>query len=141
MHATGSPQALLDAIAQSGDEVTQGWMRLLSSALGEQPAWLSELQRDSARFAPVQAAYFEKQTRLWAGMLAGRGEDLAAPKPGDRRFSGKAWRDNPYFDYLRQSYLLAAAYLEELVEVAQLEARAKEQLRFAARQWIDALSP
>jgi polyhydroxyalkanoate synthase len=140
MQQTGSPEALLTAIAQSRDEVTQGWMRLLSNATSE-PAWLAELQRNGARLAPLQAAYFEKQTRLWTGMLSASGEQVAAPKAGDRRFSGKGWRDNPYFDYLRQSYLLASSYLEELVEAAQLEPQAKERLRFAARQWIDALSP
>jgi len=140
MPSTGSPEALLHAIAQSGDEVSQGWMRLLSSAAAE-PAWLAELQRNSARLAPVQAAYLEKQTRLWTGLVAGHGEDVAAPRPGDRRFSGKAWRSNAYYDYLRQSYLLAATFLEDLVEAAELEPRAKAQLRFAARQWIDALSP
>jgi len=139
MQHAGSPEALLAAIAQSGDEVTQGWMRLLSSA-GD-TGWLSDLQRNSARFGSVQASYFEKQTRLWTGLLAGANEQVAAPAPGDRRFSGKEWRDNPYFNYLRQSYLLAAGYLEELVESCELEPFDKDRMRFAARQWIDALSP
>jgi polyhydroxyalkanoate synthase len=140
MQHTGSPEALLAAIAQSGDEVTQGWMRLLSSAAGDS-GWLADLQRNSARLGSVQASYFERQTKLWSGLLSGAGEQVAAPRPGDRRFSGKEWRDNPYFSYLRQSYLLAAGYLEELVEGCELEPQAKDRLRFAARQWIDALSP
>ncbi|MGH8690204.1 MAG: PHA/PHB synthase family protein, partial [Burkholderiales bacterium] len=61
--------------------------------------------------------------------------------PGDRRFASKEWRDNPYYDYLKQSYLLAARYLEELVEAAPLDAQAKSRARFAARQWIDAMCP
>src|ERR1700704_1847184 len=113
MQQSGSPEALLAAIAQSGDEVTQGWMRLLSSAAGD-AGWLADLQRNSARFGSVQAAYFEKQTRLWTGLLSGSDEPVAAPRAGDRRFSGKEWRDNPYYNYLRQSYLLAASYIEEL---------------------------
>jgi polyhydroxyalkanoate synthase subunit PhaC len=140
MQHAGSPEALLAAIAQSGDEVTQGWMRLLSSAAGD-TGWLADLQRNNARFGSMQSAYFEKQTRLWAGMLAGSAEQVAAPRPGDRRFSGKDWLDNPYYNYLRQSYLLAAGYLEDLVESCALEPAAKERLRFAARQWIDASSP
>jgi len=139
MQQTGSPEALLAAIAQSGGEAAQGWMRLISGA-GD-TAWLAELQRSSARLGALQAAYFEKQTRIWTGLLAGSGEQVAAPRPGDRRFSGKQWRDNPYYNYLRQSYLLAAGYLEELVESCELEPQAKERARFAARQWIDALSP
>src|SRR6185312_8826563 len=140
MHQSGSPEALLAAISQSGDEVTQGWMKLMSGAAGD-TGWLADLQRNSARFGSVQSAYLEKQTRLWTGLLAGHAEQVAPPRPGDRRFSAKEWRDNPYYDYLRQSYLLAASYLEDLVEGCQLEPVAKERLRFAARQWIDAISP
>jgi polyhydroxyalkanoate synthase len=139
MQQPGSPEALLAAIAQSGGEGAQGWMRLISGA-GD-GAWLAGLQRNSARLGALQATYFERQTRLWTGLLAGTGEQVAGPRPGDRRFSGKQWRDNPYYDYLRQSYLLASSYLEELVETSELEPQAKERARFAARQWIDALSP
>ena len=140
MQQTGSPEALLAAIARSGDEVTQGWMRLLSSAAGD-TGWLADLQRNSSRFGSMQSAYYEKQTRLWTGLVAGATEPVAAPQPGDRRFSGRQWRDNPYFNYLRQSYLLASSYVEELVESCELAPVAKERLRFAARQWVDALSP
>jgi polyhydroxyalkanoate synthase subunit PhaC len=132
----GSPEAVLAAITQSGNEVTQGWMRLLSSASAAAP-WLAELQRNSA----AQAAYFEKQTRLWSALLSGKREAFTEADPGDRRFSGREWRDNAYYNYLRQSYLLAAEYLEGLVDAAQLEAGAKERARFAVRQWLDALCP
>ncbi len=135
MHQTGSPEALLAAIAQSGNEITQGWMRLLSGA-GPLP-WMEGLQRSSA----LQAAYLEKQTRLWNAMLAGRREAIAHPAPGDRRFADREWRDNPYYDYLKQSYLLAARYFEDLVEAAELDGEAKERARFAARQFVDAMCP
>jgi polyhydroxyalkanoate synthase subunit PhaC len=118
-----------------------GVLSALGQATNEVPAWLGELQRTSARAGALQAKYFEKQGRLWSALLAGRKEAVAAPQPGDRRFAAAQWRDNPYFDYLRQSYLLAGEFIEELVEVSDLETRAKERMRFAARQWIDALSP
>src|SRR2546422_251782 len=139
----GSPDAVLAAIAQSSNEVTQGWMRLLASAPASAGAapWLADLQRNSAKLGAMQAAYFEKQSKLWSGLLAGQSASLADPAPGDRRFSAKEWRDNAYYDYLRQSYLLASRYLEELVEGAELDAQAKERARFAVRQWIDAMCP
>ncbi len=105
------------------------------------PPWLSELQRSAARTGAMQAAYAERQTQLWSALLAGRHETVAKAEPGDRRFSGKAWRDNPYYDYLKQSYLLASRYVEELVEHCELEPVAKERARFASRQWIDAMCP
>jgi polyhydroxyalkanoate synthase len=132
MHQSGSSDALLAAIAQSSNEVTQGWMRLMSES-----ALLPQLQRNSA----LQAAYLEKQTKLWSALLAGGHADIVEAEPGDRRFAAKEWRDNPYYDYLKQSYLLAARYVEELVERAELDAQAKERARFAARQWLDAMCP
>src|SRR5467141_2600831 len=140
---TGSPDAVLAAIAQSSNEVTQGWMRLMASAPASAGAapWLADLQRNSAKLGAMQAAYFEKQSKLWSGLLAGQSASLADPDPGDRRFSAKEWRDNAYYDYLKQSYLLASRYLEELVEGAELDAQAKQRARFAVRQWIDALCP
>jgi polyhydroxyalkanoate synthase len=130
----GSPDALLAAIVQSSNEVTQGWMRVLASA----PASAGALPWSNSS---LQRSYFEKQARLWAALASGKPETLAAPEPGDRRFAAKEWRDNPYYDYLKQSYLLAARYLEELINAAELEPQAKERARFAARQWIDAMCP
>src|SRR5436190_10168051 len=136
----GTPEAFLAAIAQSGNEISQGWMRLMGRP-DAMPEWMNELQRNAAGAAAAQAAYLEKQTRLWSSLLGGSREPIAKPEPGDRRFSGKAWRDNPYYDYLKQSYLLAARYVDDLVETAQLEPKAKERLRFASRQWLDAMCP
>ena len=122
-----SPDALLAAIAESGNAATQGWMRLLSSP--------PQIERQGA----LQASYLEQQAKLWHALLAGKKEALV--EDDDRRFASREWRENPYFNYLRQSYLLAAKYLEQMVESAPLETQAKERARFAARQWIDAMCP
>jgi len=137
----GTPEAFLSAIAQSGNEMSQGWMRLLSNGNDALPEWMRELQRHAAGAAGAQAKYLDKQTRLWSSLLAGASESLVKAEPGDRRFSGRGWRENRYYDYLRQSYLLAAQYVEALVEAAPLDPKAKDRLRFASRQWIDAMSP
>ena len=131
----GSPDALLAAISQSSNELTQGWMRVLAAAPGAAAApWL-------AGNTALQSAYLEKQAGLWNAMLAGRKEAVATPPPGDRRFAHPAWRDNPYYDYLKQSYLLASRYLEDLVEQAALDPAARERARFTVRQCIDAMCP
>jgi polyhydroxyalkanoate synthase len=130
----GTPDALLASIASSSNEITQGWMRIMAGA----PAAAAALPWGNPS---LQHSYFEKQARLWAALASGKRETLASPEPGDRRFSAKEWRENPYYDYLKQSYLLAARYVEDLVEAAQLDAQAKSRARFAARQWIDAMCP
>jgi polyhydroxyalkanoate synthase len=129
MHSS-TPEALLSAIAQSSNEVTQGWMRVMGTP-PSLPASDPSLQRE----------YLEQQMRLWSGLASGKRETLIKPQPGDRRFASKEWQDNGYYDYLKQSYLLAAQYLEKLVDSAELDPQAKERARFAARQWIDAMCP
>jgi polyhydroxyalkanoate synthase len=124
---TASADALLAAIAQAGNAATQGWMQLLSSP--------PNLERNSA----LQASYLEQQTKLWGALLAGSNQSFI--DGDDRRFAGREWRENPYYNYLRQSYLLAAKYIEEVVDGAPMDAQAKERARFAARQWIDAMCP
>ena len=94
---------------------------------------------DIERSGSLQASYLEQQTKLWTALLAGRKESLVDDE--DRRFAAREWRENPYFNYLRQSYLLAAKYIEQVVDSAPLEPQAKERTRFAARQWIDAMCP
>jgi polyhydroxyalkanoate synthase subunit PhaC len=47
----------------------------------------------------------------------------------------------PYYDLLKQSYLLGSRQLHEFVDRAQVDDKTKLQLRFYARQFIDAMSP
>src|SRR5262245_58556483 len=91
--------AVLSPIAQSKNQVTQGWMRLMASA-----PLLAELQKNGGA---LQAEYCEKQVRLWSALLAGRSESVVEAS-ADRRFTAKEWRDNAYYDYLRQSYFLVS---------------------------------
>jgi polyhydroxyalkanoate synthase len=125
--AQPSPDAVLAAIAQSNNAVTQGWMRLFASPPGLEHS------------ADLQRSYLQQQAKLWQALVAG--EKAAVVEDDDRRFASREWRENPYYSYLRQSYLLAARYIEDVVERAPLDAREKERALFAARQWIDAMCP
>ena len=123
--------------------MAKNWLRLAAGASGQSgPAeYLARLSADTARVGAIQADYLEKQRRLWSALAAGQAPDAARAEAGDRRFSAREWRDDPYFNYLKQSYLLAAEFLEKLVEAADLQGQAKERLRFTVRQWVDAMSP
>jgi polyhydroxyalkanoate synthase len=138
----GTPDAVVAAIANAGNQVTEGWMRLASAAQSAESApWAEALRGDPVRVAALQASYLGEQARLWQQMLAGEARAPVRPEPGDRRFAAREWRENPYYAYLRQSYLLAARYLAELAEGAPLDPAARERLRFAVRQWSDAMCP
>lgn len=99
----------------------------------------------SQEFARHYARYLADCATLWTRSLEreqGKAVDaVASPAPGDRRFATGEWSSNAFFDFVKQSYLLNARFLERAVEEAELEAHAKGQLRFFARQYIDALAP
>ena len=104
---------------------------------------MTTLFQDPARFSALQSEYLTKQAQLWSSMLGqpAAGEPVVAPEPGDRRFAGAEWRDNPYYAYVKQSYLLASRFVTDLAESAELDAKSKDRLRFAVKQWSDAMCP
>jgi polyhydroxyalkanoate synthase len=102
---------------------------------------MASLMQNSARFAALQSNYAARQAQLWNSMLGEQPAPIVAPAPGDRRFAAKEWNDSPYFSYLKQSYLLATGFLTELAQAAELDAKSKERLQFAVKQWCDAMSP
>ena len=99
------------------------------------------------------ARLIEGQTRLWQGYAdllqatARRvaGEDvtpIAEPSPDDRRFKDAAWSDQVAFDFIKQSYLLTADWLQETArDVDGLDHKTAEKVDFYTRQLVDALSP
>jgi polyhydroxyalkanoate synthase subunit PhaC len=89
------------------------------------------------RFAPrVQA--------LWTRMINGAStltSEVDTASNDDRRFKAPAWREQPYFAFLKDAYLLYAQYLRELASLAQLPPSDKQRLEFATRQYVDAIAP
>ena len=86
------------------------------------------------RFAPRFSA-------LWANAQPGVAHAAVDATPLDRRFAARAWREYPFFALLKDAYLLYGEYLTELAELAQLPTADKRRLRFATRQYLDAISP
>ncbi|MSQ60159.1 MAG: hypothetical protein EXR36_11085 [Betaproteobacteria bacterium] len=96
--------------------------------------------RQHEEVAQLHARFEARREALWRSFLQARSP--APPRgPADTRFASKLWRDIPYFDYLSQNYLLASQWIMELVETLNLAPKQKEQLRFVARQWTEALCP
>lgn len=97
----------------------------------------------------LQADYYRKQTELWMSMLASPPGKEPAPvieaERGDRRFNAPEWNELPFFNYLKQSYLLNSRWLLEMVETNleknPLDKHAKEKALFFTHQLIDSLSP
>lgn len=89
--------------------------------------------------------FWRDSLTLWQRMLdpaATPAPDLPDAAPRDRRFKAEAWRENPYFDWVRRSYFLIADHLLRSVDALDgVPDRQREQIRFAARGLVDAMSP
>ncbi|MBE0621470.1 MAG: class I poly(R)-hydroxyalkanoic acid synthase [Burkholderiales bacterium] len=96
--------------------------------------------------AEAQMNMFWDYTRLWQSswmqMLGQKVEPVAAPRKGDNRFRHEDWENHFLFDYVKQSYLIAARHIHEAVsKVEDLPADERKKVDFFTRQYIDALSP
>jgi polyhydroxyalkanoate synthase len=104
--------------------------------------WLA----DPARTIEAQTKLSSDFISLWgATMRRFTGEDVppvAEPEPGDKRFSDPEWRNNPMFDFLRQAYVIATRWANEMVDKAEdVAPSTREKASFYLRQVAGALSP
>jgi polyhydroxyalkanoate synthase len=99
---------------------------------------------DPQKFAEAQTDFWDDSIKLWTRFLNPEETEGEYPKPAkpDRRFAGPQWQASPVFDMIRQGYLLLSDHLLRTVDLVDgVDDKQKEQLRFAMRQFVDALSP
>ena len=142
---------MFDGLSQASRKVVE---EIIASLASPQRADSAEILKsltagmhsDIERSAAIQQRYYQQHLQLWLNLAqAGEGappaEPVAKPEKGDRRFQAPEWRQLPYFDFLKQAYLLNSRWLAELVEATHLDAPTKNKLRFFTRQMIDAAAP
>jgi len=104
------------------------------------------MMSNPAKLAEAQTELWQSYMKLWETtsrrMLGQEVTPVAAPAQGDRRFSEKEWSENFIFDYIKQSYLLAAQWLQHNVEDTDFpDERSRQKVDFYIRQFIDAMAP
>ena len=110
-----------------------------------QALW-QQMLTDPRRLVEAQVALWQDYAKLWentARRMAGEEvEPAVTPDPGDRRFKDEAWSENPLYDHIKQSYLLASKFMLSTVrETEGLDAHTAHKVDFYTRQFIDALAP
>src|SRR5882757_3189951 len=101
---------------------------------------------DPNRLLQAQMELLQQYMNLWQvtaqRMMCQPVEPVAEPAKGDKRFNDPAWKDEVVFDYLKQSYLLTARWLQHTVkEVEGVDDKTAKKVDFYTRQFIDAMSP
>ncbi len=104
------------------------------------------LMADPQYLMRAQMSLWNSYIDLWQStslrLLGEESDDVAANPAGDRRFKDPLWQDGTLFNYLRQSYLLTARWMQSVVaEVDGLDDKTRQKLDFYTREFVNALSP
>ena len=111
------------------------WMREMSD-----PARALQRATDfnAKLFSATMDTWREAANRFW-GLETPQDEEEGRP---DKRFSAPDWEQNPFYETLKESYLLASEYLLKEAEETDGEDTAEQRrLKFHLKQFVDAMAP
>jgi len=114
------------------------------------PETLGELSRqmitEPEHLMQAQMKFWENNLKLlgyFTARLSGKTPDpVATPDPNDKRFNKTDWNEDPYFDFLKQQYLLFTDWVDDLVNGAgELDPHEHQKAKFFTRRLTDAMAP
>jgi len=130
------------------ERAQQGKAALPADDIGVANAFVElsgKLMANPMLLAQAQLRMWQDSMRLWHNATArffGEKPEPVADAKTDNRFRGEAWQNNFLFDYIKQSYLLAAQNIQRTVgEVQGLDPQTARKVRFFTRQFVDAIAP
>ncbi|MFN3663947.1 PHA/PHB synthase family protein [Yoonia sp.] len=157
----GAGVAKLEANLARVEELTQRLLKVMGQARKVPPAlqgpsqelyvkaasaYMNEMIQNPAKLIEHQLEFWGKSVKHYveAQHLLAQGK-LTPPSddtPKDRRFSHELWDTNPYFNFIKQQYLINAAAVQQAVEdVDTLDEDEKKRLRYFSQQMVDMISP
>jgi polyhydroxyalkanoate synthase subunit PhaC len=106
----------------------------------------TKMMADPARLMKAQMTLWQDYLTLWQRttqrLLGQEAAPVIAPAKDDRRFKDSAWDENTLFDYIKQSYLLSARWMQATVQDVQgLDEQTAKKVDFYTRQFVDAMAP
>ncbi|WP_323007882.1 class I poly(R)-hydroxyalkanoic acid synthase [Pseudorhodobacter sp.] len=109
-------------------------------------AYVAEMMQNPSKIIETQVSYWGKTLKHYVdaqqALLKG---DIKAPvdsTPKDRRFSNPMWEDHPFFNYLKQQYLLNSEMISNSVDgLEHMAPGDKKRVEYFTRQIVDMLSP
>jgi polyhydroxyalkanoate synthase len=142
MTSSSSPDgtsAYLESLMRAGQQSIKQFDDALASAIGIESKPPAREPWPFAFASNMQRQLWSPVIDFWKGFLS---EPSGSRRPGpEKRFQDEAWLHSPYYELVKKSYLATSKQLAEFVDEAQVDERSRLQLRFYARQFIDAMSP
>ena len=128
---------LKKGVATPADElgIAQAFMDMMAKLLSN-PYKLAQAQMN---LVWDYFSLWQHSMMRFAGLNA---SPVAAPEKSDKRFKDDEWEQHFLFDFIKQSYLIAARHIHDTVSgVDGLDEQSQKKVNFYTRQYIDALSP
>src|SRR6478609_7804962 len=106
----------------------------------------ARLIANPARLVAAQLGFWQDYMTLWQNtarrIMGAETEPVIDAASTDRRFKDDAWKESEVFDFIKQSYLLSARFVQDVVKQADgLDAKTAQKVDFYSRQFVDAMSP
>jgi polyhydroxyalkanoate synthase len=106
----------------------------------------AKMMTDPSKLVQAQMSLWHDYMTLWQRttqrLLGQEADPMIAPAKDDKRFKDAAWDENTLFDYIKQSYLLTARWLQGTVKsVEGLDEKSAKKVDFYTRQFVDAMAP
>ena len=109
-------------------------------------ALFEQWAKDPQKLIEANMAYMQDAMQMYQNAMLGlMGQSTKAviePEKGDRRFKHEDWEQEPAFDCIKQSYLLASKWMRTVVsETEGLDEKTATKVEFFTERYLDALSP
>jgi len=109
-------------------------------------AYWSQAMQNPAKLLEDQIEFWGKSVKHFAeaqqALAQGKLVAPEDPGPSDKRFSNPLWDSHPYFNFVKQQYLINAEAIEQAVAgVEGMDAKEKRRLSYFAQQIVDMMSP
>jgi polyhydroxyalkanoate synthase len=106
----------------------------------------TRLMANPAQLVQAQIGFWQDYMTLWQNtarrIMGMDSTPVIQADPKDKRFRDDAWQQSEIFDFIKQSYLLSARYVQDVVgHVDGLDPKTAKKIDFYARQFTDAMSP
>jgi polyhydroxyalkanoate synthase len=109
-------------------------------------AYVAEMMQNPAKIIEQQVSYWGKTLKHYveAQQTLAKGKLEAPPDstPKDRRFSNPLWETHPYFNFLKQQYLMnAEAVTQAVSDLEILDPADRKRVEYFAKQIVDMFAP
>jgi polyhydroxyalkanoate synthase len=106
----------------------------------------ARMMANPAQLVEAQITLWQDYMALWQTaakrMLGEPAQPVIQPAADDRRFKDALWDESYVFDFIKQSYLLTARWMQSTVKnVEGLDDKTAKKVDFYTRQFVDAMAP